>query len=249
MAGILVQCQRGALLMDVVLVFCKWKQMVLRALQSRFGETVCVAEFFQTHEFETVHSEEKQRSEEQRSKLAIAMQAKTWKNISVFVCESLNVTRLPVQRNGRWCIALLPNMVGASDFDVASGVGTFYEVLELHRQQEQRGDALSSDDVANLAVALRGGAGGERTFINYLAAKWAPRSCRKHLGLTDHKAKCIIGKYDEVVRGLRTERAAAFLKVAGKTIKRTGQEIKYLKQAAENEMWRVVQKEKVRVVG
>jgi hypothetical protein len=51
------------------------------------------------------------------------------------------------------------------------------------------------------------------------------------------------------VRGLRTERAAAFLKVAGKTIKRTGQEIKYLKQAAENEMRRVVQKEKVRVVG
>ena len=207
MAGILVQCQRGALLMDVVLEFCKWKQMVLRALQSRFGETVCVAEFFQIHKFETVHSEEEQRSEEQRSKLAIAMQAQTWKHISVFVCESLNVTRLPVQRNGRWCVAVLPNVVGASDIDVASGVGTFYEVLELHRQQEQRGDALSSGDVAKLAVALRGGAGVERTFINYLAAKWALRSCRKHLGLIN------LGKYDEDVRGLCTECAAAFLKV------------------------------------
>jgi hypothetical protein len=67
--------------------------------------------------------------------------------------------------------------------------------------------------VAKLAVALRGGAGVERTFINYLAAKWALRSCRKHLGLTDHKAKFILGKYDEDVRGLCTECAAAFLKV------------------------------------
>ena len=242
MAGLMVQSRRGALLRDVALEFCKWKQHVLRALQSRFGQAVFIPDFFEQHNFQV-------ESPQECSELLIATNGNKWGQICDFICESLSVTRMPVLYDGTWCIALLPNMVGASDADVASGVATFYELLELHRQQREQqqdsGEELSSDDVANLAAVLRGSRGGERTFINYLAAKWAPRDVRKSLQLTDRRAKSLIGKYDATTQHLRREREAAFLKVAGKTIKRTGQEIKDLNRAAEYEMRRVAQKEKV----
>ena len=151
MAGTLVHSQRGALLLDATLEFCKWKQNVLRALRGRFGESVYIPDFFEDHEFDV--------ASEQREALVRAVNVKL-RAIKDFVCESLNVTRLPVRRGGSWYVALLPNMVGASDADVAAGVGTFYELLKLREEQHRRGDELTADDVANLAATLRGAVGG-----------------------------------------------------------------------------------------
>jgi hypothetical protein len=236
--GNLVQSQRGVLLMHAALEFCKWKQIMLRDLRTRFGDTVYISGFFEEHEFDV-------SSDEQRSALLSAVEHRQWDSIKLFICESLNVTRLPVLHDGSWCVALLPNIVGASDDDVADGVATFYELLKLREEQQQRGEALTTDDMANLASTLRGSSGGQRAFVDYLAAKWADRETRKTLSLTARRAKTLIGNFDQLVRGLRTKREAAYLKVAGKTIKRTGQEIKDLKRAAEDEMKRMAQKEKV----
>eukprot|EP00966_Prymnesium_polylepis_P159060 3675992-Prymnesium_polylepis.1 len=147
----MVQSRRGALLRDVALEFCKWKQHILRALQSLFGQEVFISDFCQQHDFQV-------DSPEQCTKLRTATQGGQYTIICDCICECLNVTRMPVLHDSTWCIALLPNMVGASDTDVASGVGTFYELLELRRQQleQHRGEKLSSDDVANLAAVLRG---------------------------------------------------------------------------------------------
>ena len=239
MAGHFLQAQQGALLMHAALEFCKWKQSVLHTLRSQFGDSVYISGFFKEHDFQIDVT-----SDEQRRALLVAVNGSVWDDIMAFICESLNVTRMPVLHNGTWCVALLPNMVGASDDDIASGVATFYELLKLREEQQQRGEVLTPDDVANLATTLSSGGGGERAFINYLAAKWAPRETRKNL-FSGQREKTLIGNFDQLVRGLRTERKAAYLKVADKTIKRTGQQIKDMKRAAEYEMRRVAQKEKV----
>ena len=46
MAGSVVLAEHGALLADVALEFCKWKQLILHALRERFGASVYVPDFF-----------------------------------------------------------------------------------------------------------------------------------------------------------------------------------------------------------
>ena len=59
------------------------------------------------------------------------------------------------------------------------------------------------------------------------------------------RAKNLISRYDSTVQGLRATREAAYLKVQGKTIKRTGLQVKSLRLAVNYEMQRVARKERM----
>ena len=233
-AGSLVQMQHGALLSDVALEFCKWKQLVLLSLRSKFGEGVYVPEFFQIYNFSV--------ADEDRAAFRKSLNScRSWFRVYDFIRERLNVISLPVQSAGSWRVALLPNMAGANDADVSAQVGTFYELLAL---RQRMGIELTQDDVSNLATAMRAGTGGERAMLDYLIAKFAPRETREKL-MGRGRAKNLISRYDSTVQGLRATREAAYLKVQGKTIKRTGLQVKSLRLAVNYEMQRVARKERM----
>ena len=143
MASVKIDEQHGALLSDVVHEFCSWKQLVLNALHQRFGNTVYVPDFFAVHQdFSGNDKLDDEHSHPPSSN-------RTWTDVADYICESLNVIRLPVWRDAHWRVAVLPNLVGARDADVSTQVGYFYELLE---RREQMGDALSAEDVKNLKV-------------------------------------------------------------------------------------------------
>ena len=133
--------QHGALLSDVALEFCKWKQLVLLSLRSKFGEGVYVPEFFQIYNFSVA-------DEDRATFLKSLNSCSSWFRVYDFIRERLNVISLPVQSGGSWRVALLPNMAGANDADVSAQVGTFYELLAL---RQRMGIELTQDDVSNLA--------------------------------------------------------------------------------------------------
>ena len=138
--------------------------------------------------------------------------------------------RLPVLRDGRWQIALLPNMVGTSDEDVSEQVGQFYDLLAV---RERMGVELTAADVRNLKAVLPAGS-GIRTMLDYLIAKFASRETREKLGYTAAREKSLVSRYDTFVSELHERREQAYLKVGGKVIKRTGQPIKDIERAVEN---------------
>lgn len=218
-----------------MLQFCLGKQCVLSATRAHFGETVYVPRFFTEHDFEVT-------SEEQREELLKTLNRSggTWTRACDYVCSRLSIIRLPVQREGRWRVALLPNIVGASDADVSVQVGMFYELLE--KSEQLLGDSLSAEQVASLKAVLPPGS-GMRTLVDYLIAKFAPDATRLALGYTRNRAERLVARYDIFVSERHATREAAYLKVSGKVIKRTGEEIKDLKRATEHEMQRLVQKE------
>ena len=133
--------QHGALLSDVALEFCKWKQLVLLSLRSKFGEGVYVPEFFQIYDFSVA---------DERAAFLTSLRGHhgSWVRVYDFIRERINVISLPVQSGGSWRVALLPNMAGANDADVSAQVGTFYELLAL---RQRMGIELTQDDVSNLA--------------------------------------------------------------------------------------------------
>ena len=228
-AGLHLKTQRGALLSDVALKFCEFKQYTLHALRERFGEEhVYVPEFFdQGFNFDPTTTEERKLLLERIKRTHGSM----WDGAYDYVCESLNVMRLPVLRDGSWRVALLPNSAGAPDDDVREQVAAFYNLLSLRAQLATQGDALSAADVKNLKAVLPVQSRA-RGLVDYLIAKFAPPELREKVGMKAARAKRSIGLWDKFVRRVRVEREAAFLKVAGKTIKRTDGEVKDLERVS-----------------
>jgi hypothetical protein len=145
-ASNLVLTRHGAHMMEVMEAFFSRKQRMLHSLRDKFGDSVYVPPFFDKYNFV---------GEQRADDVKTARQSTPYENQSKFVCNNLNVIRLPVKNEtgvqARWKLALLPNIVGASDEDVVEQVGIFYQ---LHSARAQRGAAMSQEDVRNLKAVL-----------------------------------------------------------------------------------------------
>ena len=163
---------------------------------------------------------------------------------SSFICNNLNVVRLPVKVAGHWHWrqALLPNIVGLSDEDFSEQLGHFYQLEAVRSNQ---GATMTPEDVRNLKATLPAGS-GSRAVVDFLIAKFADDETRRVLGYTPGRVKSLISRYDDFTQSQRVQRARAELKVAGKVIKTTGEGIRQIRKAADYEMRRVTLKEKVR---
>ena len=231
-AGELLLTQRPMLMMNALATFLAAKQRVLHALRERFGASVVfVPPIFDLFDFLL-------------DPAAVSKAHDLMTNVRDYLCTRLNVIRLPVQREGagKWLLALLPNITGASDADVIEQVGVFYE---LHAARERMGTALTQEDVRNLRVVADGP--GTRGLMDFLIVKFASREMRSELGYNNGRTKSIIRRYDPFTQRLRTLRDEAILKVKGKVIKTTARGVHHACAAAEYEMRRVVRKEKVRL--
>ena len=95
-----------------------------------------------------------------------------------YICNNLNVVRLPVKVAGYWRQALLPNVVGLSDEDFSEQLGYFYQ---LEAVRNKHGATMTPDDVRNLKATLPVGS-GSRTLVDFLIAKFADDETRDALG-------------------------------------------------------------------
>ena len=233
----LVSIQRGALLADVADTFVVQKQRVLHALRNLYGsDKVYVPKFFDAFDFQDPAQFAAARTATMFNGVG------TYRRVYDWICDRLNVIRLPVKTaSGHWRLALLPNLVGASDTDMIDQVGIFYE---LHASRARLGASLSCEDIRNLKDIIPAG-NGTRTLIDYLIVKFADAPTCNALGYTPGRSKSLVARYDRFARELHGARAKARLKVAGKVIKTTGAAVKDSEKASSYEMRRAVLKEKL----
>ena len=230
-AGEFILTRRGAELKQVLGVFLAAQQRTFFALRSSFGETVHVPGIFDRFDFM-----------EPSSLPAQVKAAHDWLGRTRdYICSSLNVIRLTVKAKTDWSIAVVPNIVGASDADVISQVGIFYE---LYAARDLHGVSMTADDVRNWKAILPPGS-GTRGLLDFLIVKFASSEMRTTLQYTPSRCKSIISRGDQLMQGLRTERTNASLTVAGKVIKASSQAVKDARAASDYEMRRLVKKEKV----
>jgi len=163
-----------------------------------------------------------------------------YRRASAYICNNLNVVRLPVKVAGHWCQGLLPNVVGLSDEDFSESLGHFYQLEAVRSNQ---GATMTPEDVRNLKATLPAGS-GSRALVDFLIAKFADDETRHVLGYTPGRVKSLINRYDDFTQQQRVQRARAELKVAGKVIKTTGEGIRQIRKAADYEMRHVTLKEK-----
>ena len=147
-AAAFIMEQQGALLSDVALRFCRGKQLVLRVCREQFGKTVYVPTYFEEHEFDF------ETDEQCATLLSACNQGGSWTRVCDYICSRLSIIRLPVQRTGSWRVALLANLVGASDTDVSVQVGLFYELMAT---REKLGAELSPEQISSLKAVLPAG--------------------------------------------------------------------------------------------
>lgn len=225
--------EHGVLMAEVATAFLKTKQRVLHTLFERFGpDAVYVPSFLACNLADP-------------EVLATVREGRGFLEAYDFICDRLNVIRLPTKtEGGRWALTLLPNIVGASDADLMHQVGVYYQ---LHTMRQRLGTSLTRTDVCNLKAILPSGS-GTRTLLDFLIIKFSDRATRDNLGYTPGRAKSLVNRYDRFCRRLQRDRAQAELKVAGKVIKTTGEGVKDARAAAEHEMRRAVRKEKVRTL-
>ena len=154
-AGDLLLTQRGALMNDLLGAFLSKKQRVLAALQEAY-ESVDCPPFFTQFNFQ---------DEELLSEQVGA--AHNWlKEPRDYLCTRLNCIRLPVLgEDGNWRLALLPNIVGASDDDV----------VDQRREGLRRETRAATLAKVTRASATGGGgankgAGGEHALVSPLCS-------------------------------------------------------------------------------
>ena len=211
-AAELLLTRRGAKMDEVATTFLASKQRALHALRARFGEAIYVPSYLTRAVIF-----------DDAAAVTLLKEESSWWEAYGFICNRLNVIRLPVKsEGGHWALALVPNVVGASNADVIDQVASFYE---LFAARARLGAALTADDVRNLKVILPAGSGA-RTLVDFLVVKFADRATRDALGYTPGRAKSLVRRYDAFAQQLRTERTKAELKVAGKVIKTTGKGVK-----------------------
>ncbi len=140
---------QGLALSMGLLLFLESKYKISLLLQTELGETaVYIPKYLTSLDFVEANRRHEQGLNLSAFLSSSGVNAGLWTN---FICTELNIIRLPCKHNGRWTQTLIPNIIGATDDEMARQISVYVDLLN---KREHMGLALTEEDVKNLKVCV-----------------------------------------------------------------------------------------------
>lgn len=228
-AGLVIR-DGGISLVDALAAFLNAKRKISVYLRDRLGESVYVSPGLAALDFDHVAM---LRRDDSSNVSAYYRSA----GIDVhffydFICNYLNVIRLPLKHGNYWLLTLIPNILGATDEEMGRQLCLYYKV---HSRREQMGVVLTAEDMANIKAIT-----GTEThaLLDFLVVKFADQATSQAVGIPPGRARSVVRRYDSLCERLHRVREVATLKVAGAIVISKGRGVLDQKAAVRYEMRR-----------